>query len=87
MNEFILVEFIFEWQYADSTNIKIKGLGDDFILLESHTLLAANGDEYHTVTGKINSETATAIKLSDKFLSDRMRISYIPDALKDRYRV
>ena len=38
------------------------------------------------ITGNIESSYATAIKLQDLFLSPRMKLYYIDNKLKDRYR-
>jgi hypothetical protein len=38
------------------------------------------------ITGNIDSSYATAIKLQDLFLSSRMKLYYIDDKLKDKYR-
>jgi hypothetical protein len=85
MNEFIFVEFIFEIEPGMSY-LESK-LGKDFVFIDNCTLIDHKGNLSYKISGKINSEAATVIKLRDKFLSDRMRISYIPDTLKDRYRV
>ena len=78
---------MFEQEHAHRASLLASSLGKEFIMLESNMFSTTDSDIWYRVTGKINSEAATVIKLSDKFLSDRMRISYISDALKDRYRV
>ena len=91
MNEFIFVEFLFETNAAMQGASEVVALGKDFILVNSeiewgevNTFGYTQG--YQCIRGKINAATATAIKLGNPFLSDRMRISYIPDDLKDKYR-
>ena len=91
MNEFVLVEFLFTCGQGEQGMQAIKALGNDFIQIASD-LDGFNSDDrgyvttYRLTKGKISSQTATVIKLSNKFLSDRMRISYISDELKDKYR-
>ena len=91
MNEFVLVEFIAE--YPDNSDLlisKLADLGPDFVIIkeddehEEDEFGARN--EWLRVTGMISSLYASVIKLRDPFLAERMRISYIPDALKDKYR-
>lgn len=91
MNESVLIEFIAE--YPDDSDLllsKLKDLGIDFVLLreddehEEDEFGARN--EWLRVTGMITSVYASVIKLRDPFLAERMRISYISDELKDRYR-
>ncbi len=46
-----------------------------------------NDDEWvGQISIKMTAEAATAMKLSDKFLADRMYISHISDELKNKYR-
>jgi hypothetical protein len=91
MNEYVLVEFIAE-RHSDSAVLlgKLNGLGEDFILIRDEVEREADEDglyqEWIRVTGKISSAYASVIKLRDPFLADRMRISYIPDDLKNKYR-
>ena len=91
MNEFVFAEFLFETDAAMQGAGEIVALGNDFVLIKSdiewdeeESLGYVQG--YQRISGKINSATATAIKLGNKFLSDRMRISYISDELKNKYR-
>jgi hypothetical protein len=66
-------------------------LGEDFELITSETDFEI-GDDYGNftlhwrITGKINAEKATMLKLGDPYVRDRMRVSYISDELKDKYR-
>lgn len=89
MKEYVLVEFIAEGEDRATLVAKLALLGDDFIELKNE--YEYEHDEFATttwdrVTGKISSIYASVIKLRDPFLADRMRISYIPDELKDKYR-
>ena len=91
MNEFVFVEFLFETSVAMQGADEVVALGKDFIRVNSEVKwgeLNTFGyiQTYQCIRGKIKSETATAIKLSNTFLSDRMHISYIPSELKDKYR-
>ena len=91
MNEFVLVEFLFSVEENEQGLNHIKNLGDDFVQIKTE-LDWHNEDArgyvktYNVISGRISSQAATALKLSDKFLSDRMRISYIPEELKNKYR-
>jgi hypothetical protein len=91
MNEYVLVEFIAE-RHSDSAILfgKLDALGEDFILLKDEIEREGDEDglfqEWVRVSGKINAAYASVIKLQDPFLADRMRISYIPDDLKNKYR-
>ena len=91
MKDFVFVEFLFETDAARKGATEVVALGDDFILIKSDIEWDDEDQHgyvqgYHRISGKINSVAATAIKLGNTFLSDRMRISYIPDELKDKYR-
>lgn len=86
MKEFVLVEFLI----SDNEEYKLlETLGDDFVLLTVKDEWERDddfSDTYKRVTGKINSMTASMIKLQTPRLADRMRISYISDELKNKYR-
>jgi len=91
MNEYVLVEFIAG--VPDESRLlieKLKALGEDFQFaikeISDETDEDGNYSEWITVTGKISSQYASIIKLQDPFLAERMRISYIPSELKDKYR-
>lgn len=91
MKEYVLVEFIAgQPEEAFTLREKLLELGDDFVLIkvlnESELDEEENFSEWVRVQGKISSMYASVIKLQDPFLSERMRISYIPDDLKDKYR-
>lgn len=91
MNEFVFVEFMFTTDERTQGVNEIKALGSDFALITSDfnidTIDARGyGSTFQCISGKIDAGCATVIKLSNKFLSDRMRISYIPDELKNKYR-
>ena len=85
MNEFVFVEFMYESEVAERISAELDLLGEDFVLINSH--MQGDDARWHPCTsGKINAAAATAIKLGNKFLADRMHISYIPSELKDKYR-
>jgi hypothetical protein len=91
MNEYVLVEFMFTVTEEKQFNQLIGDLGTDFVRINNE--FDWNNEDargYVTtckmVSGKISSEAATVIKLSNKFLADRMRISYISEELKNKYR-
>jgi len=91
MKEFVLVEFL--TLLADKLLLmgKLEELGNDFELIKSDYEWDVANDltpdyEWVRISGRINSACATVIKLQDPFLSERMRISYIPEDLKNKYR-
>lgn len=92
MNEFVLVEFVTE--FGEESNLlrdKLLALGYDFQMLkdeyEYETDTEYNAiNSWTRISGRINAMRASMIKLQDPFLAERMRISYISDDLKDRYR-
>lgn len=89
MNKTIYVEFMFEAASAERGANFIRALGDRFQYAGSEISWDDNqeiSEEWLTVSGKIDSETATLIKLGDKFYADRMRVSYISNELKDKWR-
>ncbi len=89
MNETVFAEFLFLVEEWDEGNREIKSLGDDFQLLAGYfegDIESMPSGLYYKVNGKLNSVAATAITLGNKFLADRMRVSYISDELKNRYR-
>ena len=90
MNEFVFVEFMFDTAHTTRAEVEMAALGNDFTQINSGMDWRDNDNGqylgYYRISGKINSATATAIKLSNKFLADSMRISYIPAELKDKYR-
>jgi hypothetical protein len=91
MREYVFVEFL-ALKPTDSKLLleKLCALGEDFLFLKAVNELEEDEDghssEWFRIDGKISSAYATAIKLKDPFLSERMRVSHIPDELKDRYR-
>lgn len=88
MNEYIYVEFLFDMPDSQIGSIELRKLGKDFELIDTSNEFD-NGNTFHTAqrySGKISSEVATMIKLSNPFLAERMHISYIPNDLKDKYR-
>lgn len=92
VKEFVLVEFVTEYgTEAEELRNRLRCLGDDFQLLKDDYEYETD-DEYNTVSswirvsGRINAMRASMVKLQDSFLAERMRISYIPDDLKDKYR-
>ena len=91
MNEFVFVEFLFTREDAMRGAVEITDLAEDFVLIKSDIddgEIDARGyvKLHQRVSGKINSATATAIKLRNTFLSEHMHVSYISDELKNKYR-
>lgn len=91
IKEFVFAEFLFEHEHSIFAASFIRDLGEDFKYISPYTHYATidkSGNEslWFKIEGNLKSETATAIKLSDEFVASRMRISYIEDSLKDKYR-
>lgn len=92
MKEFVFVEFLFlEDEYSAEID-KLNKLGSDFEFIKSDYEYETGDDlnthleDYVRVSGRINSEAATMIKLKNPVLAEKMRISYISDELKNKYR-
>ena len=90
MNEFVLVEFV-----AKNVNdyykviFELTKLGDDFKMSDTTNTAPpqySGSLDLGSIFGKMNSVTATFITLQNPYLAERMRISYIPDEMKDKYR-
>jgi len=90
MKEYVLVEFLFTLDEYVQELSKLVALGDDFTSIRCDDEYEDDTDgiriEYKRVSGRINSMTASVIKLQNPTLAGKMRISYIPEDLKDKYR-
>lgn len=90
MKEFVLVEFFVKAEEKLILMEKLDNLEDDFEPLKTDYEWEGDTDGYvdrwYRISGRINSTYATVIKLQDPFLSEHMRISYIPEDLKNKYR-
>lgn len=89
MKEYVLCEFLIEEPWAELFGV-LTTLDPDFIITdvcdEQEADEDGNVNEWCRVTGKIRSEFATVLKLQHAKLAERMRISYIPEDLKNKYR-
>jgi len=85
--EFILAEFAFEdldsWSNGINLLEKFEKEGKLEILSSVSGIFA---DRPGIISVKIDPLFATVLKLQSAFLAERMRISYISDELKDKYR-
>lgn len=91
MNEYVLVEFLAVGDDRQIIKDKLMALSYDFIPIKYDDEYDIDYDvgeiiSYARYSGKISAEYASIIKMQDPFLSERMRISYIPDELKNYYR-
>jgi len=90
MNEFALVEFLFTINEYPAELGKLIALDKDFKLIQCEDEFDEDEDgirfEYKRVSGKINTMTASVIKLQNPALAGKMRLSYISNELKDKYR-
>lgn len=88
MKEFVLIEIITESKYAKETMLALENLGNDFQQLSEGFAWDDENNHWNSTyakfSGKINSESATILALSNPHLD--IRISYISDELKDKYR-
>jgi hypothetical protein len=84
MNELILVEFLSDVDGGSILLEKVHALDkDEFEIAHLFTDVESG---QATVWGKINSSYASVIKLRDSYFAEHMRISYISDDLKNKYR-
>lgn len=90
MKEYVYVEFLFLDADIDKGLALLESLGDDFIMIKNSVEWdyedPSDVDLYRRCQGRINSMTASVLKLQHPFLAEKMRISYISDELKDKYR-
>ena len=88
MKEYIYVEFLITWTEKETLFEELDKLGDDFRWIghKYRPTYETSFKECWAISGEINSQYASVIKLQNPFLSDRMKISYITDELKDKYR-
>ncbi|HEY6435225.1 MAG TPA: hypothetical protein VIY47_01430 [Ignavibacteriaceae bacterium] len=92
MKEFVFVEFLFTDEEVSEELDKLADLGNEFQYIksnyewESDTDLSTPDKEYVRVSGRISSETASFIMLQNPALAGKMRISYISEELKNKYR-
>lgn len=90
MKEYVFAEFLFTSDEYTSELHKLISLGDDFVFLnveyEFEDSTDGTVERYMRLSAKINSGVATIIKLTKPDLAGKMRVSYISDDLKDKYR-
>lgn len=90
MKDFAFVECLFTLDEYREELCKLTELGDDFRLIncspEYEEGEAGLRFDYMRVSGKINTMVASLIKLQNPTLAGKMRISYISEELKDKYR-
>lgn len=92
MKETVLIEFLVNVTERDELIDAVRKLQaeDSFELIKSEIEFDTDGDNggvWYRMSGKIDTVYASVIKLSNPFLSERMRVSYIPDDLKNKYRI
>jgi hypothetical protein len=91
MKEYVLIEFLFPGSEYGTWNQKLTDLDDDFVRLKADEEHETDDEGYRTnswirISGKISSAYASVIKLQDPYLAEHMRVSYISDELKNKYR-
>lgn len=93
MKEFIFVEFLFTLDEHEFELSKLKSLGEDFQFIKNEyegeidtDYIPFAQEKYMRVYARINSMTASIVKLQNPVLAEKMRISYISESLKDKYR-
>lgn len=82
MKESILVEFIAPLKERQKLIETVISAAPNFIKENGVTDI----NNFVVISGKMNSEEASVLKLQNAFLADRMKIYYIPDELKNKYR-
>lgn len=90
MKDIVLVEFYVEGNDVQTLCDKLYALGPDIEIIKS-SLEYEDEDGIYSEAGfrisaKASSAFLTVVKLQDPYLAERMRISYIPEELKDKYR-
>ena len=85
MNETVYVEFLCEGHESYILIRKLRELDFEQFIVDNDGL-RGNDIDWYGVSGRINAQYASLIKLQDSWLAERMRISYIPDELKNKYR-
>jgi len=91
MKEYVLVEFLAVEEDRNTLIKKLHDLGEDFQFTKDDFEFETDDaglshSNWYRISGRISSMYASVIKLQDSFLAERMRISYIPDELKEKYR-
>jgi len=90
MKQYVLVEFLAKGEDRNILIDKLEKLGSDYIPINKNNEYETSDDyfmeEWLCISGQINPEYASIIKLQDPFLAERMRISYISNDLKNKYR-
>ena len=90
MKEYVYVEFIIETGEVEQLNQELEKAGAEFdqIISDFEFETDSNGATatWYRIGGKIKAETLTCIKLQNEYLAKRLRISYIDDELKNKYR-
>lgn len=90
MKEFILVEFITSTNDLTQLLKELETFGKDIKFIDSDFEFETYDDtltgSWHRISAQVNTESLTVIKLRSSFVAERMKISHIPDELKDRYR-
>lgn len=81
MNTFLYVEFIADSENQTRLENEITAIGDDFILLSVN-----HGAAFCKINGQIHAESAAILALSNRFMSERMKVSYLSSDVKDKYR-
>lgn len=91
MNETVYVEFFIEASRQQKGKDEIAALGTDFVCEydDIEFSIDVNGytsGAYVKFGGKMDSMTASMLKLRSEFLAERMVVSYISEDLKNKYR-
>jgi len=93
MKEYVLVEFLVPVGEVEVLNKKLRAIekSGDLAFINHDMDFEGDTDGYvdivwARVSARIDASAATAIKLQDPFLAEHMRISYIPEDLKNKYR-
>lgn len=91
MKEYVLIEFLFPGAEYVTWNKKLDDLGSEFVRISANEEFDSDDEgypinQYMRIAGKISSEYASVIKLQDPYLAEHMRVSYISEELKNKYR-
>lgn len=82
MKDYVLANFCTAIEHQEILDYELAELGEDFIELRRTDTY----DGFVVVEGKLNSCSASVIRLGNSFLSDKMHVSTISEDLKQLYR-
>jgi hypothetical protein len=87
MKEYVLIEFCTDMSNHIAVINYLNSLDkSDFHPTRHESEYDIEWKKWIVISGRISTEAATLIKLQNPLIAECMRISYISDELKDKYR-